>query len=80
MCSITIVNLQQLNAQQAIASEGLVQKFMSLKACVPFAGGHMTKGLHMIRHLHAAGWRVVVTDYPKWNMAMGRFSPWLLAL
>ncbi|KAK9862330.1 hypothetical protein WJX84_000106 [Apatococcus fuscideae] len=37
-------------------------------------GGHMTKGLHMIRHLHAAGWRVVVTDYPKWNMAMGRFS------
>ena len=34
----------------------------------------MTKGLHMIRHLHAAGWRVVVTDYPKWGMAMGRFS------
>ena len=34
----------------------------------------MTKGLHMIRHLHAAGWRVVVTDYTKWNMAMGQFS------
>ena len=34
----------------------------------------MTKGLHVCRQLHRAGWRVVAVDYDKWWMGMSRFS------
>ena len=34
----------------------------------------MTKGLHICRHLHKAGWRVVLVDYDRWWMQGSRLS------
>ena len=34
----------------------------------------MTKGLHLCRHLHKAGWRVVLVDYDRWWMQGSRLS------
>ena len=34
----------------------------------------MTKGLHICRHLHRAGWRVVLVDYDRWWMQGSRLS------
>ena len=38
------------------------------------AGARMTKGLHICRHLHKAGWRVVLVDYDRWWMQGSRLS------
>ncbi len=37
-------------------------------------GARMTKGLHICRHLHKAGWRVVLVDYDRWWMQGSRLS------
>ena len=37
-------------------------------------GARMTKGLHICRHLHKAGWRVVLVDYDRWWMQGSRWS------
>ena len=34
----------------------------------------MTKGLHIARHMHRAGWRVVLVDFDRWWMQGSRWS------
>ena len=38
------------------------------------AGARMTKGLHIARHMHKAGWRVVLVDFERWWMQGSRWS------
>lgn len=42
--------------------------------CCICTGARMTKGLHICRHLHKAGWRVVLVDYDRWWMQGSRLS------
>ncbi|KAK9820313.1 hypothetical protein WJX72_008811 [[Myrmecia] bisecta] len=73
--AMLLCTLQRLRAM--LPSSRTVGEHNNRKASMKTAivtSGHMTKALHAVRHLHRAGWRVVVVDYDKWWMAMTRFS------